>query len=56
MTKVQIEKVQNVENLSVEDFQNRSTYGYVSNKDIDVQKIDAIEIEKFRRLKTRVLS
>ena len=49
--------IENVHNeSSAEHFKNRSEYGYISNKDISVQKIDAIEIENFRTLKNRVLS
>ena len=42
--------------LSAEEFKSRSEYGYTSNKDISIQKIDAIEVENFRTLKNRVLS
>ena len=34
--------------LSAEEFKSRSEYGYTSNKDISIQKIDAIEVENFR--------
>lgn len=45
-----------VMNVGTEEFKSRSEYGYNSNKDIAVQKIDAIEIDNFRTLKNRVLS
>ena len=46
--------IENVHNKSsAEHFKNRSEYGYISNKDISVQKIDAIEIENFRTLKNQ---
>ena len=51
-----IKEEDNHEELSEEEFKSRSEYGYTSNKDIDVQKIDAIEIENFRTLKNRVLT
>lgn len=39
----------------VQEYHNRAFYGYESNKDIPIEKIDKIEIEKFRSLSNREL-
>lgn len=56
MTKDKAMKVNTHKEPSAEEFKSRSEYGYTSNKDISIQKIDAIEVENFRTLKNRVLS
>lgn len=56
MTKKEVINIKAYDELSPEEFKSRSEYGYTSNKDIAVQKIDAIEIENFRTLKNRVLT
>ena len=54
MTKEKIENINNA--LSIDNFKNRNEYGYMSNKDIPIKKINALEIENFRTLKKRVVS
>ena len=46
------QETQIVEN-DMQEYHNRAHYGYESNKDIPISKIDKIEIEKFRSLSGR---
>lgn len=46
------QETQIIEN-DTQEYHNRAHYGYESNKDIPISKIDKIEIEKFRSLSGR---